>query len=63
MILNSKRHKEAEDKGYKAFLDGKSIDANPYYWMGTANMVYSSLWEKGFTKAASDHKRMKYDHI
>lgn len=50
-VLNSKRHKQAKDRGYQARLDGKSITDNYYSRLGKRMQVYASLWERGWNEA------------
>jgi hypothetical protein len=49
--------KEAEDRGYKACVDGDPFSSNPYGLstaQGTPNRVLIIAWRRGFHNAEKD---------
>ena len=54
-MLNSKKHKQAFDRGYQAYLEGKKLSDNYYSALGRKNKLYASKWDAGWLQAKKDY--------
>ncbi len=56
-MLENKRHKQAYDRGYNAYQQGKQLSDNYYHPLGSRYMVYAAKWDAGWVQAKKEKSK------
>ena len=62
-MLNSKKHRNAKQRGYDAGINNVGIEKNPYSVLGSYAQVYAALWETGYQEGVKEFKEWKESDI
>ena len=53
-ITNTPRHKQAYERGYQAYKEGKQLSDNYYHGLHSKYMAYAAKWDAGWVQAKKD---------